>query len=101
MSMEITLKTISDKLDTLKSITLIGAKEVLDIKEASLLTGYSTGYLYHLTSAGEIPHYKRNRGVFFKKSELQEWLTSDRVPTKAELDRQSEQLLSLRKNRVY
>ena len=41
MTEEITLQTLSDKLDSLSRMTLIGAKTVLDLEETCLFTGLS------------------------------------------------------------
>lgn len=82
-----TLAQLSDKLDRLEAITLIGAKNVLDLDEAALFTGYSKGHLYRLTSGRVIPHFKKDRKLFFRKDELEAWLTNDdsRVKSSAEL----------------
>lgn len=82
-----TLAELSDKIDRLEAITLIGAKNVLDLDEATLFTGYSKGHLYRLTSGRQIPHFKKDRKLFFRKDELEAWLTAgdNRVRTEAEL----------------
>lgn len=82
-----TLAELSDKIDRLEAITLIGAKNVLDIDEAALFTGYSKGHLYRMTSGRQIPHFKKDRKLFFRKDELEAWLTAgdNRVRTVAEL----------------
>lgn len=50
-------------------------KAVLSFSEAAEYTGYSKSYLYKLTSAGVIPHYKpTGKMVYFKRLELDEWL---------------------------
>lgn len=86
----ITLQAMGEKLDRIERLTLIAAKPVLDLSEAALFTGFSTGHLYRLTSGHEIPHYKKARKLYFKKSELEEWMTEDRVKTVAEIGRQAE-----------
>ena len=49
------------RLDRIERLALIGAKATLDLTEASLYTGMSTGHLYRLTSQRGIPYYKKNR----------------------------------------
>lgn len=44
--MGITIQDLSDKLDRIESLTLIGAKNILDLDEAVLFTGFSKGHLY-------------------------------------------------------
>lgn len=83
---ELNLQTLSNKLDAIRALTAIAAKPVLDLKEAAMFTGFSEGHLYQLTSKQQIPHYKKNRKLYFRKVELEEWLTEDYVPTEAEIN---------------
>ena len=76
---------VRDRLERIETLTRISAKNVLDIDEAVLLTGYSRSYLYRLTSLRLIPHYKRDRKLFFKKAELEKWLTGSPITTTQEL----------------
>ncbi len=85
----ITLEAMGEKLDRIERLTLIAAKPVLDLNEAAMFTGFSVGHLYRLTSGHEIPHYKKARKLYFKKAELEDWMTEDRVKTKAEIDSQA------------
>lgn len=87
--MEMALQTIDTRLNRIERMTLIGAKSVLDIDEASLLTGFSKGHLYRLTSERQIPHYKKNRKLYFKKSELEAWLLEDKVMTTEDIESQA------------
>lgn len=87
--MEMKLQTIDTRLDRIERLTLISAKTVLDIDEASLLTGFSKGHLYRLTSERQIPHYKKNRKLYFKKSELEAWMLEDKVLTVEDIESQA------------
>ena len=77
------------KLDRIERLTLLAAKPVLDISEAALFTGFSVGHLYRLTSGKEIPHYKKDRKLYFKKSELEEWMLAHPILTNEEIDAQA------------
>ena len=72
---------IDERFDRLEAATLIGAKETLTADEAAIYTGYSIKGIYTLTSNKQIPHYKRNGKLYFKKTELDEWMTENRVLT--------------------
>lgn len=62
-------------------------KEVLTLDEAARYMGVAKSYLYKLTSARQIPHYKPNgKNCFFRRAELEDWLTENRVATNADLD---------------
>lgn len=78
-------KQITERLDRIERLTLIGAKTVLDIEEAALLTGFTTGHLYRLTSGKQIPHYKKNRKLYFNKPELEAWMLDNKVLSAVEI----------------
>ena len=64
---------IYNKLEELEKLTLLSAKEMLTIDEAA-------SYLYIMTCKKQIPYYKPNgKRLYFKKTELNEWLQSNRV----------------------
>lgn len=86
---EITLQTLSEKLDGISRLSLIGAKNVLDFDETLLYTGLSRGHLYRLTSTRAIPHSKRCRKLYFDKAELDRWMLESRIPTQEEIDSQA------------
>ncbi len=65
---------------------LLAQKDVLTLEEAAQYTGLKKSYLYKLTSTKAIPHYKPNgKNCFFKRTELEEWLTTNPVATTADL----------------
>lgn len=57
-------------------------KDVLTSSEAARYMGVSKSYLYKLTMRQEIPHYKPNgKMVYFNRTELEQWLQSNRIAT--------------------
>ena len=82
----LTLQDLSNQLGRVEKLAAISAKAILDLDEAVLFTGFSKGHLYRLTSERQIPHYKKNRKLYFKKSELEAWLLEEKVLTNAEID---------------
>ena len=88
---------INDRLDRIERISLIAAKNVLDLDEVCLLTGFSRGYLYRLTSNRQIPHFKKSRKLYFLKSEIEKWMLEQAVPTDEEINSQAQTISSLRK----
>lgn len=75
-----------------------GGGEVLNFDQCMKLTGFSKGLLYRMTSQREIPHYKKGKFVFFKRSEVENWLFAEKVNTREEIERKAESLL-LNKNK--
>lgn len=65
---------------------LFAQKEVLTLEEVAQYTGLKKSYLYKLTADKAIPHYKPSgKTCFFKRTELEEWLTSNPVATAADI----------------
>lgn len=69
----------------------LATKEVLTFAEAALFTGLSKSYLYKLTSGQKIPHYKPSGKLcYFNRTELEKWLTQNRVSTSVEIEEQAQ-----------
>ncbi len=83
------MNALGQRFDRLEHLTLIGAKPVLNLEEAVVFTGLSKGHLYRLTSEKQIPYYKKCRKLYFKKSELEDWLLERRVSTQDEIEAQA------------
>lgn len=77
---------INARLARLEELTLAGFKAVLDVTEASQFTGISKAQLYRLTSEKRIPHYKKNNKLYFKKTELENWMLQNKIETIDEIN---------------
>ena len=85
-------------LARIEKLVLSGAKEALTLDECSAYTGYSKGHLYRLTSRRAIPFYKPLGGtIFFRKSEIDEWMLQNRQMTQAEINSKAATYCSTRK----
>lgn len=91
------IQALSDKLDRIEQLTIISSKTVLDLSEAAVFTGYSESHIYNLTSKKGIPHYKKNRKLYFKKAELEEWLLERQVKTDKEIESRAATYVSTHK----
>lgn len=77
----ITLEDIAKRLDRLETLTALASKDVLDIKDTSMLTGYTVKYLRLLIARRGIPHYRRGNRIYFNRDEVEEWMMGERIPT--------------------
>lgn len=68
MNMDAELKERFDRIETL---ALLGAKNVLTIKDVALLLGKSPRTIRNIVD--ELPHYRNGHGIWFKKSEIEAW----------------------------
>ena len=75
---------INERLDKIERLVLMGSKDMLTIEDVSLMTGFTVSNLYRMTSKKTIPFYKPLGGkIFFDKTEIENWLRSNKVDTKA------------------
>jgi excisionase family DNA binding protein len=82
----ITLEDIAKRLDKLEMLTALSSKDVLDIKDTSMLTGYSVKYLRLLISQRNIPYYRRGNRLYFNRAEVEDWMMGERIPTQEEMN---------------
>lgn len=72
----------------------ICTKEVLTVDEAAKYLGLSKSYLYKMTHYQQIPHYKPGGKIcYFKRTELERWLTEKRVATRDEISRRAQAIV--------
>ena len=63
------------------------AKKILSFEEACSFLNFSKSYLYKLTSACAIPHYKPSgKMVYFEREELEKWLRQNPVKTREQIE---------------
>lgn len=92
------MKEILDKLESIEML-LLSNKSVLSFKEAARYLGLSESYLYHLCSDKEIPHYKRGRLTFFKKTDLDDWALGEKVSSNNEISIQAYKIKEVSRKR--
>lgn len=80
------MNELMKRLDRLEVLTLLSAKNVLTLEEVCLLTGLAKSTVYKMTANRAIPHYHADGGkhLYFKKDEVEEWLTRNRVSSQTE-----------------
>lgn len=70
-------------------------KEFLTTKEAAAYLGMALSYLYKLTAKKSIPFYTpTGKKIYFKKSELDEWMNRGRVATNEENESRAQSSLT-------
>ena len=68
-------------------------KNILTVDDLIDYTGYSQKQIYKLTSTRAIPHYKPNgRKLFFKRNEVDNWITQGRIKPMSELDYETQNI---------
>ena len=83
-------KIMEDMIKKIMIYSLLAAKNVLTLDDASLLTGLSRSYLYRLTCTHQIPYYKPNgKQIYFDRDELEAWMKQNRVAPVKEVEQQA------------
>jgi excisionase family DNA binding protein len=81
-------------LNNQKYIDMI-EKVFLTTKEAAAYLGMALSYLYKLTAKKSIPFYTpTGKKIYFKKSELDEWMNRGRVATNEENESRAQSSLT-------
>ena len=83
------MMSADERLARIERLILIQSKEALTVSEVSLMLGLSESRVRHLTSEKELPYYKKGKNTYFKKSEIEKWMLSERVPTNSEIRSQA------------
>lgn len=60
--------------------------QIFSIKEAAAYLNLARQTLYGFTSKREIPFIKKGKKLYFKRSELENWLLEGKRKTKAEIE---------------
>ena len=96
--MENPFELILDKLNNIENLLKTVMKndngtvtitEVLNLNQAAEYVSLSKSAIYKKTSERNIPHFKNGKKLYFKKSELDDWLTKHKIDTQEEIEKQA------------
>ena len=62
---------LKHRLDRIESLSLLAAKNVLNVNDVALLLGRSPKTIRN--NINEIPHYRNGSGIWFKREEIEAW----------------------------
>lgn len=88
-----------EQLDRIEKL-LRAQKEILNVDDLAIMTGWSRSFVYKQSMAKIIPHYKvreDSRKLFFKRTEIEGHLTKYKVQTVEELEQEATNLLITKK----
>ena len=81
---------IKYELEKIRQLTLIGVKNYLTIDDVVEYTGISKSVIYGFMRAKLIPFSKPSgKRAFFKKTDVDAWLGSNRVASSSEIEEQA------------
>src|ERR1700756_237542 len=73
------------------------AFEIMNINQTAEYIGIAKSTMYKFTSCRMIPHFKQGKKIYFKKSELDEWITKNKVMKREEIEIKAATYVSTRR----
>lgn len=96
------MEFIQKQLEEIKELLLeqkIQQKEFLTLEEAKNYLQLSKSCMYKMTCKKEIPYYvPGGKKIYFKKTELDEWVLNSKVSSTNDLKTQTEEYLARNNN---
>lgn len=89
--------SIDERLDRIERLVIIGSKEVLNTSEVAMMLNVAVQTVRNMMHERAIPYYKRGGKAFFKKSEIEDWMLQERIPTNDEIKSQAATYVALKK----
>lgn len=84
------------RLDEIRNLTIIQAKDVLTMDEAAMYMGLSKNYLYKLCQKLQIVHFhsKGGKNIYFRKDDLNEWMLHSKSITQKEIETEAKRFIN-------
>jgi excisionase family DNA binding protein len=102
--MENPFELILDKLNNIESLikelkiqNQPAPIEIMNINQVADYIGVAKSTIYKYTACRMIPHSKQGKKIYFKKSELDEWITKNKVMTQEEIEIKAATYVSTRR----
>lgn len=95
--MENPFELILERLDRIENAitklnidtTIAEVNHPMDIKELTAYLKNSKSAIYAMTASNKIPHYKSGKRLYFKQSEIDEWIFSNKIKTNDDIEREA------------
>lgn len=93
MNIEDLYLRLESRMERDPKFLVVQKKEILTIEDVALILNLSTSQIYKLTMTGEIRFYKpHGKKIYFKRSDIDEWVFKDQISDTEKLDRQAEEI---------
>ena len=79
---------------------LSNTNEIMNLEQVAKYINQSKSAVYKHTSSRAIPHFKSAKRVYFKKTEIDTWLTKNKIMTADEIDKIATDYI-IRKGKVW
>ena len=78
--------TIDERLEKIERLIILQTKTVYNVRELSWVLGITEDRVRHLMLEGEFPYYKVGNRTYFKKEEIESWMTKRRFDSRDEIE---------------
>jgi excisionase family DNA binding protein len=91
---QIITESVQDALKSQRQPEAAPARKSMTVDEVAAFIGLSKSTIYIKTMRGLIPHYKRDKRVFFERDEIEAWLLENKRITTAEAAQQADKYIA-------
>jgi len=81
------------------ALELKEGSDILDRDEAAQFLKISKQSLYGMTHQHTIPYYKQGKKLYFKKSDLEAWITKGKIKTRDDIDAEASSYITKRRRK--
>lgn len=96
---EILKETMVQALKDQRQPDAAPVRKTMTVDEVAAFIGLSKSTIYIKTMRGLIPHYKRDKRVFFDRNEIEAWLLENKQITSSEAEKQADKYLAQKASR--
>ena len=96
---QIITESVQDALRKAKQPDASQDRKTMTVDEVAAFTGLTKSTIYIKTMRGLIPHYKRDKRVFFDRDEVEAWLMENKRITTSEAEKQADKYLAQKASR--
>ncbi|WP_395051351.1 helix-turn-helix domain-containing protein [Flavobacterium sp.] len=86
------LNSIEKAIEKLKTASN-DDEDFMTIEQVSSFVGLTKATIYGLTHERKIPYFKAGKRLYFKKSDVINWITSTRVKSKQEIEQMANEYI--------
>ncbi len=87
-------------VNSLNELGITSENEIMNLGQLAMYIDLSKSAIYKHTSTRNIPFYKSAKRIYFKKSEIDAWLTKNRISTVDEIEKQATNYI-IKKGKVW
>ena len=85
----------------IESVPVVYANELMNVQQVAEYLSLSVQTIYSLVHKMEIPNSKQGKRLYFKRSEIDEWISQSRRKTRVEIEQEASNYLLRSRRRKF